>query len=142
MTKVKADTGLAKVVHVADAEPVEVVINHGSLQGVKPGDRFLVFGIGPRLTDPDTGEDLGELELVRGRGEAVHVQDHLATIRSLERRQARPARRVIRETGHGPSIALFSLALGTSGSVVEEELAPETEVPFESVQRGDFAKPI
>jgi hypothetical protein len=142
MTKVKPETRLAKVVHVADAGPVEVVINHGSLQGVKPGDKFLVFGIGPHLTDPDTGEDLGELELVRGRGEAVHVQDHLATIRSLERRQTRPARRTIRETGHGPSIALFSLALGTSGSVVEEELAPETEVPFDSVQRGDFAKPI
>jgi hypothetical protein len=99
MSDVKAETRLAKVVHIADPGfapgPLEIVINRGLRQGVKPGDRFLVFGIGPHITDPDTGEDLGQLELVRGRGEVVHVQEHLATICTLERRRTRPAKRII-----------------------------------------------
>lgn len=137
MSEVKAETRLAKIVHLGDpgyAEgPLEVVINQGARQGVKLGDRFLVFGIGPHIVDPDTHEDLGELELVRGRGEVVHVQEHLATLRSVERRRTRPAKRVIREAGLG-----FSLR----GNVVEEELAPEAEVPFDAVRLGDLAKPI
>nr|WP_294506139.1 hypothetical protein [uncultured Rhodopila sp.] len=141
MSEIKADTRLAKVVHVADSGfapgPVEVVINRGILEGVNPGDRFLVFGIGPHIFEPDTGEDLGKLELVRGQGEVVHVQEHLATIRTLERRRTRPAKRIIRETArpwwNNPN---------APSNVIEEELSPEIEVPFESVQLGDFAKPI
>jgi hypothetical protein len=140
MSEVKADTRLAKVVYVADAGiapgPVEIVINRGILEGVKPGDRFLVFGIGPHIFDPDTGKDLGELEVVRGQGEVVHVQEHLATIRTLQRRRVRPGKRIIRET------ARHWTTFDAPSSVTEEELAPETEVPFESVQLGDLAKPI
>ena len=144
MSEVKADTKLAKIVHLVDPGfgrgPLEVVINHGSSQGVQAGDRFLVFGIGPHIADPDTGKDLGVLELVRGQGQVVHVQEYLSTIRTIERRRTRPARRITtRESGL--SAALSRLG-GTSASVIEEELSPEEEVPFESVQLGDFAKPI
>jgi len=134
-------TRLAKVVHVVDPDatyaPVEVVINRGTRNGVKLGDRFLVFGEGPHITDPDTGRDLGQLELVRGRGEVVHVQEHLATIRTIERRRTRPAKRITRE-----AVGALSLGLGLPGRVVEEELAPEAEMPFEAVRLGDLAKPI
>jgi hypothetical protein len=144
MSEVKVETKLAKIVHLVDpnysGRPMEVVINRGSSQGVKAGDRFLVFGIGPHIADPDTGEDLGALELVRGQGHVVHVQEQLSTIRTTERRRTRPAKRVTtRESGL--SAALSRLG-GTSASVIEEELSPEEEVPFESVQLGDLAKPI
>jgi hypothetical protein len=136
MNDVKGETRLAKIVHAVDAYPtVEVVINRGARDGVKPGDKL--FGEGPHITDPDTGEDLGQLELVRGRGEVVHIQDHLATVRTIERRRTRPAKRIIREAGTGNGLSLFS-----RGDVIEEDLAPETEMPFEAVRMGDFAKPI
>jgi len=142
MSDVQAETRLAKVVHVMDPEatyaPVEVVINRGSMQGVKLGDRFLVFGNGPHITDPDTGADLEELELVRGRGAVVHVQDQVATIRTIERRRSGPAKRIVRE----PTAGARWLAPGLSGRVVEEELPPEIELPFEAVRLGDLAKPI
>src|SRR5882672_5460239 len=101
MSDAAVRTRLAKVVHVVDPDttysPVEIVINRGSQNGVKIGDQYLVFGEGPMIQDPDTGKDLGQLELVRGRGEVVHVQEHLATIRSIERRRERPAKRVFRD---------------------------------------------
>jgi hypothetical protein len=141
MSDLATETRLAKVVHVVDPDaayaPVEVVINRGLRNGVKLGDRFLVFGEGPHITDPDTGKDLGQLELVRGRGEVVHVQEHLATIRTIERRRTRPAKRITRE-----AVGALSLAAGLPGRVVEEELAPEAEMPFEAVRLGDLAKPI
>jgi hypothetical protein len=138
MSDLATGTRLAKVVHVVDPDaayaPVEVVINRGVRDGVKLGDRFLVFGEGPHITDPDTGKDLGQLELVRGRGEVVHVQEHLATIRTIERRRTRPAKRITRE--------VVGSLLNGPGRVVEEELAPEVEMPFEAVRLGDLAKPI
>ena len=137
MSDVKTETRLAKVVHVIDPDanyaPVEVVINRGKHQGIKLGDRFLVFGVGPTITDPDTGKNLGQLEIVRGRGEVVHVQDDLATIRTIERQQKRATKRVVREPGG------FVVRYDR---VVEEELPPETEKPFVGILLGDLAKPI
>jgi hypothetical protein len=37
---------------------------------------------------------------------------------------------------------VLSLVSGLPGRVIEEELAPEAEVPFEAVRLGDLAKPI
>lgn len=140
MSDVQTKSRLAKVIHLVDStySPTEVVINRGRAEGIKEGDQFLIFGIGPHLIDPDTGEDLGELELVRGRGRVVHVQEHLATLRTIERRRGGTTKRILRE----PSAGARWLAPGLSGRVIEEELPPETELPFEAVQLGDLAKPI
>jgi hypothetical protein len=144
MSDTKTETRLAKVVHFSDPAfgdgPLEVVINRGLREGVKPGDRFLVFGVGPHILDPDTSKDLGELEVVRGRGLVVHVQEHLATLRTTERRRTRPAKRIIRD--RSDLMSRYIGALGTPGNVNEEELAPEAEMPFEAVRLGDLAKPI
>lgn len=147
MSEVNTETKLAKIVHLVDPDysgrPLEIVINRGSSNGVKPGDRFLIFGVGPHIADPDTGVDLGVLELVRGQGYVVHVQEHLSTIRTTERRRTRPAKRITRAPGRSNSAAAFAAFSNLGiGSVIEEELSPEEEVPFNSVQLGDFAKPI
>jgi hypothetical protein len=166
MGDVTADTGLAKVVHVVDSDhargSLQMVINQGALHGVKVGDRFLVFGNGPHIADPDTVTDLGILELVRGQGEVVHVQHHMASIRSTDRRRTRPAKRVIRDSTTRTALALGMIPTGVALGVVpdpapraalglgaisptsfiEEELSPETEIPFDSLQLGDLAKPI
>jgi hypothetical protein len=146
MSDALTETKLAKVVHVVEPAgtyaPLEVVINRGSRQGVKLGDRFLVFGKGPHIADPDTGADLGELELVRGRGEVVHVQDRLATVRTIERRRTRPAKRITREGAGYMAHYIGAIVPPGPDRVVEEEIPPDTELPFEAVQLGDFAKPI
>src|SRR5258708_4141302 len=60
----------------------QVVINRGRKHGVKLGQTFLVFSSGPEIIDPVTGDNLGSLELVKGRGKVIHLQDNLATLRS------------------------------------------------------------
>ena len=155
MNDVKAETRIAKVVHVVDSDqargPLQLVINRGDRYGVKVNDQSLIFGDGPHIADPDTGMDLGGLEIVRSQGDVVRVQDQIATVRSVKRWRTRRAKRTIRDPSRGSmsdyigSGALgggWSGKLGSFAGVIEEEVAPEAEVPFDSVQLGDLAKPI
>lgn len=71
-----------KVVAVRDE--YTVVINKGFDQGVEIGQKYLVVGLGEMIIDPDTKEELGQLEIVRGRVIVTHVQQNIATAESYE----------------------------------------------------------
>lgn len=120
-----------EIVVVKVQDDKKVVINVGSDQGIKVGDKFLVYYVDPEeLIDPITGESLGQLETVRGTGTAVHVQPKMTTIES--NRKEKP-KKVVSRSG---SRALASLM----GEVVEY---PEPEiVPFDHPEIGDKAKKI
>lgn len=107
-----------------------LVINRGSEHGVTKGDHFLVYYVDPEeLRDPETGESLGNLEIIRGMGTATHVQPKMTTIKS--NRVVSRGRIIRRQTG-----ILASLG----GEVVEE---PEKEaMPFDDPKVGDKVKPV
>jgi hypothetical protein len=71
---------LPRVAHVLNE--FEVVINKGQADGITLGITFLIFGQGPEIRDPVTRQSLGALEVLRGRGKVVHIQERLATVRS------------------------------------------------------------
>jgi len=71
-----------KVIKIISEE--QVVINIGSSKGVSNVDKFLIFLYGEELSDPDTGENLGKLEIIKGKGKAIHVQDLMSTIETYE----------------------------------------------------------
>ncbi|MDZ4776340.1 MAG: hypothetical protein SGJ23_06100 [Alphaproteobacteria bacterium] len=62
----------------------DIVLNAGEADGVKVGMTFVVFSIGDEIVDPDTGESLGHLEIVKGRVRVSHVQAKISTARSNE----------------------------------------------------------
>ena len=83
-----------KVVQVLGGyAPTEVVVNLGAEDGVTEKTEFLVYQKGDELKDPDTGESLAAVEIVRGRGQPKHIQPRLTTIH-----QIRKTRRKIVET--------------------------------------------
>lgn len=61
-----------------------VVLNKGGQDGISQGDKFIVFSLGGEIHDPKTGESLGVLEKIKGKGEVIHVQDHMCTIETYE----------------------------------------------------------
>ena len=61
-----------------------VVLNKGEEDGISDGDEFVVFTLGEEIHDPKTGESLGILENIKGKGEVIHVQDHMCTIETYE----------------------------------------------------------
>lgn len=118
----------ATVAHVID--PFRLAINMGLRHGVRVGQRFLIYALSSEdILDPETKESLGRLEIVRGTGRVIHLQESLATIES-DRRQGR----TIRRTTTGP----LSSILG--GTVVEE--GEGDLMPFEEPKVGDKVRPI
>jgi hypothetical protein len=55
----------------------ELVINRGAADGVREGQRFVVFVALDEVTDPETGSSLGNLEIVKARLVALHVQERM-----------------------------------------------------------------
>lgn len=55
----------------------EVLLNVGRQEGVKEGLELIVYSEGEHVTDPETGEDLGPVETVKGRLRVTHVQERM-----------------------------------------------------------------
>ena len=120
----------ARVAQVVDE--TTVVLNRGASDGVKSGQRFLLYALSQQeIVDPETGGSLGRLELVRGTGKVVHLQERLCTLASDI---LRPAERTV---VHRKS-PLFYL-----GDIQEETITPSREpAPLKDVTVGDLARPI
>lgn len=76
---VKHDALVAKIINER-----RVVLNKGEQDGISDGDDFVVFSLGEEVHDPKTGESLGILEKIKGKGEVIHVQDNMCTIETYE----------------------------------------------------------
>jgi hypothetical protein len=124
----------ARVVFIDDSnrDLFRIMINRGADDGIKVGDQFLVYGLGPEISDPDTGANLGRVEIVRGRGAVTHLQSRMASLTSIERRQR--TRRTVPVPGDNSILSMVSQV--APREVVEEDL------PFLGVQIGDMAKPL
>lgn len=112
----------ARVAKVLD--PFQIVLNKGEKDGVGLGESFLVYGIGSEVEDPVTGRNLGPVELVRGQGKVIHLQESISILRSSEERPV-----------YSPNP--FPLATFGRPQPVRYE-----EQPFRGVEVGDIARRI
>jgi hypothetical protein len=97
-----------------------IVINKGSDNGIKLGQRFLIYSVTDKeIIDPATNEALGYLENPKGTGKVTHVQEKISIIAS-DRKYEREY--PIRFTGE-----------------TETKLVSE---PFKNPKVADLAKPI
>lgn len=121
----------ATVVHVVNR--YRVAINRGSIHGLKRGQRFLVYTLSSEnIRDPESGEDLGPLEIVRGIGFISHLQDKLATIES-DRTERSGSTKIVKRN------PLVGLGIGYSEEVIDP---PPNQLPFDDPSVGDRARPI
>ena len=61
---------------VVFARSDRVTLDLGACQGIGPGQKWLIYGLGEEILDHSTGKSLGRLEIVRGTGVIVHVGTH------------------------------------------------------------------
>jgi len=61
-----------------------VVINLGSEHGVKEGMEFIIYEEGEMIKDPETGEDLENLEIVKGTVRVTTIQQKISIAESFE----------------------------------------------------------
>lgn len=130
------DIKVAKII-----DEYTLVLNKGGRDGIKVGQRFLIYSIGDEILDPDTKESLGILEIVKGTGRVIHLQEKMATIGSDMK--SSPFRTVRRVKDIDPlGIRAISRALGGSTTQEIEEQLPPEKIPFEEQKIGDIAKII
>jgi len=103
---------------VATPSKYLVVINKGAEHGVEPGQKFLIVGLGDLITDPDTGEELGKLEMLRGKVTAVHVQEKISTLESCEYEKASDIKEITKVTSAG------GLSILGSQNTITESIKP------------------
>lgn len=125
-----SESKIFKVVMIVS--PYQLVINGGEDSGLKKGQRILVYGIGEMIKDPETGEDLEQIEIVRGTGKVVHLQGKIATIES-DMKEERPVT-IKRKSGFGAMASVF-------GETEETEINRE-DLPFDGPQVGDLIRII
>lgn len=108
----------------------KIVINRGNEHNIRLGQRFLIYSLSDEeIIDPITNEPLGYLEIVKGTGKVINVQERISVIESDKTEISN--RKIIKKG------SLYSFL----GDAVEEIESPQ-RVPFEFVQVGDKAKPI
>lgn len=74
-----------KVIRIFDESTL--LINIGSKEGLKVGDRVFVVEKGEEIKDPDTGESLGVLEMVKAELVAADVQERISILNTAPLRQ-------------------------------------------------------
>ena len=116
-----------KVAFVLD--PCTIVIDKGSEDGIKEGQRFLIFYNGDEIIDPDTKKSLGILEIICGEGKIKHIQENMTTLES-------------ENIGHSTKKRTSNNMMrmfGESDEYVEQINIP---IPFENVTVGCLFKQI
>jgi hypothetical protein len=139
-------------------------MNRGERNRIQVGRRVLIYGISEEeIIDPNTGESLGFLELVRGTGRIILVQDKISIIESdkkpdidlnklyyLIREYHLLQPRELSELSYIPPLTpsgIEYLAKKELQSKRERELKSMIDklgerLPFENPQVGDLVKPI
>lgn len=79
---------VGKVAAVVD--DTTLVLNVGGDQGVREGMVFAIAAQYQEISDPDTGESLGNWEVEKARVVVSHVQERMCTVRSPLTRDADP----------------------------------------------------
>ena len=111
----------------------KIVINRGSEHGVAKDQRFQIYGLSDEeIIDPENGESLGRLEIVKGTGKVVHIQPKMATLKSTEE-SVTTERKIVKNRS---SLSVF-------GRGEEETITPTTRrLPFNEPEVGDKVRPI
>lgn len=122
----------ATVVEVIDN--FKIVINKGEVDGIRKGERILLYRLSDdEIIDPQTGESLGYLEIVKGTGKIIHLQEKMSIIESDQTK-------LIKTTYRRNRYPFIPKPNGLPEDTQETE--ESVLVPFDEPQVGDRVKPI
>ena len=120
------------IVVVEVIDDYKVVINLGSEHGISENDMFLIYSLNKYdIIDPITDDNLGKLEIVKGIGKVIHVQNKMSTLESTS--YISPLEKRV--------IKLKSPFSFENQKEILQELQAK-QLPFDNIRVLDHAKPI
>lgn len=125
--KSKESIFTARVAKVIDS--TKIVINRGSEHDMKLNQKVLVYSISnEEIKDPETGELLGYLEVYKGTGKIVSIQDKLSIIES--------------DRNEFAEALAYSMSYPFSPASIPSNTSVCNKIPFEDPEVGDLVKLI
>ncbi len=126
----------ARVVQIID--PFTIVIDRGHNE-VKEEDMFLVVGLGDVIKDPESGEELERLELVRGKVKVFHIQEKITTLKSCEYQFDRDRKEIkkVKRRGTGLGLTIFDHFPGEE-TIETIEPGEKQLIPLRDAAIGDY----
>lgn len=124
MINVKA--AIAKVARIIDE--YSFVINKGAMDSLKEGSEYFIVELGEVILDPDTGEELEHLHIVKGSARIATLQERISTLRTSERNIIKEAIRRKKDNPDPRNIALRSLFALTEYETVEPAITEPKKI--------------
>lgn len=127
----------ADIVDIID--DFKVVINAGANKNLVNGTKFLIVGIGKEISDPETGESLGNVEIIRGHAQVIHVQEKISTLESVDFIKKPDVREITKiiKTSDGRNGGLSAFLAGNSEETTEIIKPQEARLKSLNVEVGD-----
>lgn len=73
---------MSNILIAAILDSRNVVINKGANDGIEHGDRYRIIHFGEAIFDPVTKESLGRVEVPKGTGHIISVQQRMAILQA------------------------------------------------------------
>lgn len=132
-----------KVVRIID--PYTIISNLGSdNSNIRLGQKFKIIKLGDPVIDPDTNEELGQLEIPCGTVEITHIQQKMSTMESCEYHKS-PDRKEIKIThpNAAGNASSFLTMFRNIGETIETIVpGAESKKSLGDVSVGDIIIPI
>ncbi|MCK8154417.1 hypothetical protein MYG01_21420 [Citrobacter amalonaticus] len=133
----------AKIIHIND-DKTQFVINKGSennINSIPSYKKFLIVELGDSVIDPDTGENLGVLEIVKGEAKIFHIQEKMTTLISNEHIQTPAMEEVIYKNSRNKTFFGVPVLEQEPSSKIKKQPGKIVK-PLVNVKIGDIVKLI
>ncbi len=137
----------AKVLKIVDE--YKIAINKGSDDGIKKGDKFVIFEKGEELFDPDSNDSLGFLEIPKLKMSVFNIQAKITllesdeTIIETDRKVKRTIKKHTSESAIGLALMSFRAAQNpdeTETIIEEEPKERKISVTERGIEVGNIAR--
>lgn len=108
--------------------PNRIVLNRGSEHGIKDRQKMLVYSLSKEeIKDPETGKSLGYLEIYKGTGKIISIQEKMSILESDRNKFYSELQKSLSSPFYRP---------------FPKNVTIDDVIPFENPQIGDLVKPI
>ncbi|EJD7030465.1 hypothetical protein [Enterobacter hormaechei] len=133
----------AKIIYVND-DFTQFVINKGYNDDIRYKERFLIVALGEDIIDPDTNENFGRLEIVKGEAVVHHIQEKMTTLISNQFTEE-PAKEETIYKSEAISRARTVFGIPNFDRMPSKKVKIDAEKrikPLLNVRKGDYVKII
>lgn len=122
----------------------QIVIDKGKEDRIRQGQRVLLYNLSEdEIIDPNTGESLGYLEIVKGTGRVIDIQEKMSIIESEKVIKPDFYSSIFVRNNENFINSLKNVLTDSENGRIQQLIdGVKVRIPFDNPQVGDKVKPI